>query len=130
MKPQPCSIDFDSGECGRYALEQGPRWLADLLYDPAPWVQPAIYGIALLAIAGALWGYRRYGLDPKTKVDVLFNGSVILFVGGAVELLKRAAEWPYLVDVALAVAIGFSAAVIMKRYCWRPLVTENSAENI
>lgn len=97
-------------------VEQGPEWLADLLYFPPWWLEPLLTGIVIVTIALAAWGYYRRGAPVEVRIRMLENGLHVGAIAIATYLLTQHAQFPYVLDVAGGVTIGWLVLVAVKRW--------------
>jgi hypothetical protein len=98
-------------------VEQGPRWLAGLLYNPPGWV-PAVLGLTILL--GSVWvAYQlaERGLEREEGLAMLQNVLTVAACGAVTVLLVRHARFSYLVDVGVGSSVGIVLAL-----CGRVLV--------
>lgn len=97
-------------------VEQGPEWLADLLYFPPWWLKPLLAGFVVVVIALAAWGYYRKGAPVEVRVRMLENGLLVGAIALATYGLTKHAPLPYVLDVAGGVAIGWVVLAALKRW--------------
>jgi len=95
-----------------YRVEQGPRWLADLLVGSAFERNVLMLVVVLLGIGLAVAVARR-NLDRETKLQMLQNGLVVLNCGGVTVAAVRLQSWPYVFDVAVGAGVGFTVALLV-----------------
>lgn len=94
------------GQPYRPRLVDGPRWLAEIMYSPDPWMVDAVYAAQWLVVGLALLGYYRYGFDKQTARQMLYNAFVVFGVWGATNALHLGPELPYWLHVILGFALG------------------------
>lgn len=94
-------------------LEEGPAWLAALVYDPPAWV-PFVAALAgLCVVAGVLLVWRRFGRpDDDALHEAAANGLTVLFAIATVTGLQAAVAWPYLADVLVGGILAWVLAVV------------------
>lgn len=102
-----------------------PDWLVSVLVNPPGWVPPVFYGVGILTLVGAFWGYRRWGLSETTKVSIAFNGWLVVSTAGIARVLVGNGV-AYTTAVAVAVLGGFLSAIALRRWCFWPLVQEHA----
>jgi len=94
-------------------LEEGPAWLAALVYDPAGWVPVALALVGLCVVAGVALVWRRYGRPTDEQLhDAAANGLTVLFVAGVVPALQAFVTWPYVADVVVGGVLAWALAVL------------------
>jgi hypothetical protein len=91
-------------------VDQGPRWLVDMLVGPPPWLH-ALLAVALVGVMAMLvYGVAAVDLSPQVVLEavdnVLIAGCVLL----ATSALVRYYEFSYVVDIGLGLAFGFCLA--------------------
>lgn len=94
-------------------LEEGPAWLATLVYDPPTWLPVVLSLVGLCAVAGVVVVWRRHGApEPDDWHDAVANGLTVLFAVALVSALQAAVTWPYLVDVLVGGVGAWALAVV------------------
>lgn len=92
-----------------YELEQGPRWLADLLYAPPEWLPAALVAALLLGGVGVAWLATRADIDAQALSEIATNVTVLVVTWQATAWFVGHAGWPYLLDVAAGATLGVAA---------------------
>jgi len=60
-------------------VERGPRWLAELAFNPPEWLLPLIGVVALAIIAVAIIGAVRHGeLDADLQRELVQSGTTVV----------------------------------------------------
>jgi hypothetical protein len=60
-------------------VERGPRWLAELAFNPPGWLLPLIGVVAVVVIALAVLGAVRHGeLDRKLQRELVQSGTTVV----------------------------------------------------
>lgn len=94
-------------------LEEGPAWLAALIYDPPAWVPVVLALVGLCAVAGVALAWRRYGRpDDETVHEAAANGLTVLLAVAVVPALQAFFAWPYLADVVVGGVLAWALAVL------------------
>jgi hypothetical protein len=105
-------------------VEQGPRWLADLLYNPPLWAQralPLLVGVVGVVALLALW---RVGLPEDVWPEIAENLAIAGCVALTTTLLTHL-PGGFLLDVGVGLVVGYSVAVIGVRRVVVPRVWPN-----
>ncbi len=123
--PDRCDIRVDAG-CIK--VEQGPEWLARLLYDPPSFVEIGVFVIAIVVVGLAYLGYRNVNDDANAKTEVSIemaqNALVVVFALLLTSLLVEVATLPYVLDVALGGGGGWLAAMVLTKATRRAMNDE------
>jgi len=94
-------------------LEEGPAWLASLVYDPPSWLAVVLSLVGLCTVAGVVIVWRRRGApEPDDWHDAAANGLTVLFAVGLVSALQAAVSWPYVLDVVVGGVGAWALAVV------------------
>lgn len=81
-------------------VEQGPRWLVALAFDPPAWVDVGLGLVVLLVLVlVALSLYRNDGLPEGAGREILQNLATVIGAAGITALLVATAPLPYVLDV-------------------------------
>lgn len=107
---------------GGVAVEQGPEWLARLIYAPSREMYLLAVVLVLLAGVATIYALWRAELDAVTIETIAFNLTILLACGTVGSLFRDSLELPYLLDVASAVIVGVAIAIALRRWCYRPLL--------
>lgn len=125
--PNGTVIDVGNGRGG--VVQQGPEWLAKLVYAPPEWVVYSLYvGIAIALVALALL-YRRAEIeDPTELLEEYAQLVLVIFctVGGTLVLTEYAAA-PYWIDVLGGSTMGYCVSQAILRGVPRVLPGEAAA---
>jgi len=92
-------------------VEQGPPWLARLLYQPPGWLPPLL---ALAIIAGSVWvAYQlaERDLERDAVLAMVQNVLTVAACGGLTVWIVRHARFSYIVDVGVGTGLGFVLAL-------------------
>jgi len=92
-------------------VEQGPRWLAGLLYNPPGWLPPLLVLAILLGSVWVAYQLAERGLERDDTLAMIQNVLTVAACGGVTVLLVRHAQFSYLVDVVVGTVAGFALAV-------------------
>jgi len=94
-------------------LEEGPAWLAALIYDPPSWVPVLLALVGLCAVVGVALAWRRSGRpDDETIHEAAANGLTVLLAAAVVPALQAFVGWPYLADVVVGGIVAWALAVL------------------
>jgi len=95
-------------------VEQGPRWLAEVLYQAPRWM----LGVLILATGaggvGLMLRVDRSGIGRDQLLAMVQNVCALSFCGGVTVLLRDVAELPYVLDVGAGVAVGYVLALLVR----------------
>lgn len=128
--PNGTTIDTDVGPA---AVEQGPRWLAELLYAPPEWAVWLGRGAILLVLLGV--AYLAYRVVPdldederrELAIEYVEMALVIGCVVGGTVAFSRYAGLAYWIDVLGGSTLGFACSQAILRGLPRPLPGEDAA---
>lgn len=96
-------------------VEQGPPWLAELLYGAPEWLAWALQLALVVAVVAVAYLAWRVDVDADLVHDVLDALLVVGAIAGATWALTAWAPLPYLGDVVGGVAAGWALAVVVRR---------------
>lgn len=95
---------------GEWSVEQGPRWLAELLVAPPWWLLAIVAGLSIGSLGLAAYVLHRDGVDAEVQAEMLSNGvtagSCLLGTVAAVRVLNVT----YVGDVAIGALVGLAVA--------------------
>jgi hypothetical protein len=102
------SVAIEQGGQGWYGIQvdQGPVWLARLLYDPPWWLPLSAYAVLGLVALLAAVSVRRRGVEREQLAEMAYRATFLGSVLVAALALREAALFPYSVNVAGAVLVG------------------------
>lgn len=117
--PPPENATVTTTEGTSVIIEQGPRWLVELLYAPPAWVRP-VAGLIFVSVVGlAALSYHRNGIDEVIIEEISANGIIAISCLGLTTLLVRHGDFSYALDVVVGgfggYAIAQAAIVAIKR---------------
>lgn len=117
--PNGTTIEGAGGR--RVTVEEGPVWLAELLYAPPWWLEPALT-VAIVALLAAI-AYLAWrvvpDLDEAERNELALEYIEHAFVIGAIVagtvMLRDYASLPYWIDVLGGSTLGFACAETVLR---------------
>lgn len=82
-------------------IEQGPRWIVELVYGAPTWLQNVYSVVGLLLLGVAVLGLHRSGweLDEELQREMIEIGAILVGVISATTALVNLANVPYHYDV-------------------------------
>lgn len=87
-------------------VEQGPRWLAELLYHPPDWLVTVV-GLGIVAINLLLLGLALHvNLTNDVLVEMTTNFGIAAGAGGGAYLSMRVFNLSYTLDVGVGLVVG------------------------
>jgi len=104
---------FDGGV--PVVVEQGPRWLADLLFAPPGWVQASLVAVAAFVTVGAIYALTRVDISPAVLREVASNLLLAGCIGLATQVSVSLLAVGYFFDVAIGVSGGLAVAELLVR---------------
>jgi len=105
--PAPTPVPMDGAGSG-LTVEQGPRWLVDLLFFAPPWVGRVLLLVVVVVVGVTAYRVYRYGITPSQFEAAATNGLVILGVVVATPWVRDTFALPYLADVVAGAVLGIS----------------------
>jgi hypothetical protein len=100
-------------------VEQGPRWLVELLFFAPPWVGTVLTLVVVVVVGVTAWRVHRYGVTPAQFEAAGTNGLVMLGIIVATPWVRDTFVLPYLADVTVGAALGIGVVrgglVVLKR---------------
>jgi Na+/glutamate symporter len=89
-------------------VEQGPRWLAELIYGPPTWLLFVVVLLFLGGCVGLVYAGKQASLDEGAVAEMATNVSVLVVAAGATTVVKPLG-FSYAVDVGLGAGVGVLA---------------------
>lgn len=89
-------------------VEQGPRWLAELLYGPPQWLLFVVVAAILALGIGLVFAWKKAAVDKDALVEMATNVGVFAGSGTATLLAVEYLTLPYLADVAVGLTAGIA----------------------
>jgi len=110
--PTPTEAEIVAGGGKPVVVEQGPAWLAALLYAPPWWMYPTLLGLAGVWLGALALGRSEqsvWGEWGAVRAEAIEN-VCILACCGALTAAVAPVGWPYYVDVGIGVLCGYTGA--------------------
>lgn len=108
--PPPENATVTTTEGTSVIIEQGPRWLVELLYAPPAWVRPVAGLIFVSVVVLAALSYHRNGIDEEIIEEASENAIIAMTCLGFTTLMVNHADFSYVVDVGVGGIGGFLLA--------------------
>ena len=97
-------------------LQEGPVWLAALVYDSPAWLPLVGALVGLCIVAGVVLVWRRRGApDTESVHEAAANGLTVVFAIATVTGLQSVVVWPYVADVLVGGVLAWGLAVLSVR---------------
>lgn len=91
-------------------IQQGPVWLATLLYSPPQWLYTLTWAVLVAVLALVIYGLYKIEYDEVLVNEFVANSSYIIGMGVATWGMNTIFGFPYLVDVGVGIALGWVLA--------------------
>ena len=106
----------DAGSNKTVCVEQGPDWLAALLYGPPWWVYVALALVGVGALALAVYAHRVEPLGRQDLRDALGSVAIVAGCGLGAWAMQEIASTGYLTDLAVGWAVGGAVGIVVARH--------------
>jgi hypothetical protein len=87
-------------------IEQGPEWLAMLLYDPPTVLVWALVAVAVATVAGGVYALTRVDVSPTALREIASNLVLATSIAVATHLSVTRLAVGYVLDVGIGVVAG------------------------
>lgn len=95
-------------------VEQGPVWLADILFGPPRAVVLLLSLLVCVGIAVVVLLIVRRDIDRRDVEAMAQNVLTVVGTAAATTVCVRWFSFSYAVDVALGFVVGYSSAIVLR----------------
>lgn len=111
-------------------VEQGPGWLAELLYSPPAHLDLVIGLVILAGLVFFVHQLIERGVDVEEFEAMVQNVLSLVFCGGLTWWLVQHADFPYVLDVSVGVSVGFVLALLGRLIAERVIEGDEGAGKV
>ncbi|MGZ0745720.1 hypothetical protein [Haloparvum sp. AD34] len=100
-------------------VEQGPVWLAKLIYAPPWWLLPLLKVVSVCVVGLAAVGYWRHGVSPEVIRESAENGLIALCCLGTSKVVVNTVDLGYVYEVILGAGGGYLIAMAIVKASYK-----------